>query len=167
MFRTLNPDHMPQQQTTTYTVTDGGDLQGRTAGQDLIQWLAEVLKLFAGGRIEITVSRPTRSLRQNRTLWGVVYPQVHKGLKEAGVHDLHLMDDDGHLMDLPITVHFIHRLMKRRHLTPDDPGKEPSTRNLDSTEFSEYIRAIRHDPLVTKHDIHIRMPNDAPLPDHA
>ena len=158
---------MPKEQTHTATVCEDGTLQGDTAGQTLVDWIAEVLPLFSGGRVEVSISRPTRSLRQNRTLWGVVYPQVHKGLKEAGVHDLHLMDDDGHLMDIPVTIKFIHQVMKRRHLTPDEAGEEPSTRNLDSTEFSEYIRAIRHDPLVTKHDIHIRMPDDAPLPDHA
>ena len=158
---------MPKEQTHTATVREDGTLQGDTAGQNLVDWIAEVLPLFSSGRVEISISRPTRSLRQNRTLWGVVYPQVHKGLKEAGVHDLHLMDDDGHLMDIPVTIKFIHQVMKRRHLTPDEAGEEPSTRNLDSTEFSEYIRAIRHDPLVTKHDIHIRMPDDAPLPDHA
>jgi len=151
---------MPNEQTTTATVTEDGSLQGETAGQALLSWLSETFQLFSGGRVEISVSRPTRSLRQNRTLWGVVYPQIHEGLKEAGVHDLHLMDDDGHVMDIPITVNFIHQLMKRRHLTPEEPGKEPSTRNLSTTEFTEYIRAIRHDPLVRKHDIYIEMPGD-------
>jgi hypothetical protein len=153
---------MPKQQTTTATVQDDGTLLGSGAGETLVEWLSDTFALFAGGRVEISVSRPTRTLRQNRTLWGVVYPQVHKGLKEAGVHDLHLMDDDGHLMDIPVTVHFIHRLMKRRHLTPDEPGQEPTTRTLSTTEFTEYIRAIRHDPMLTKHDIYIEMPEDEP-----
>jgi len=153
---------MPHAQKTTVTVTDDGDLLGKTAGETLLSWLADAFALFSGGRAEVVVRRPTRTLRQNRTLWGVVYPQVHKGLKQAGVHDLHLMDDDGHLMDIPVTVHFIHRLMKRRHLTPDEPGEEPTTRTLSTTEFTEYIRAIRHDPMLTKHDIHIEMPEDKP-----
>jgi len=154
---------MPQQQTTTYTVTDSGDLQGRTAGQDLITWLSNVLELFAGGRVEISVSRPTRSLRQNRFLWGWVYKNVHQGLREAGVTELHIMGPDGDAVTIPITMNFIHLWLKMKHLQPEDPGEEPSTTDLSTTEFSRYVEAIRHDETIRRYEIDIPDPHRAPV----
>lgn len=151
---------MPEKRSTTIRLDEDGNL---TPGSpNPYAWIRERLPLFADGEVKLSMGRPTRSLDQNAALWGLIYPQLHEGLKEAGVHDFHLMDEDGELMTIPITVNFLHLLMKRRHLTPDNPGEEPSTRGLSTTAFSEYIRAIRHDPLVEKHDIYIQTPNDPP-----
>jgi len=57
---------MAHAQKTTATIKDDGTLHGETAGQTLLSWLADAFALFSGGRVEITVSRPTRTLRQNR-----------------------------------------------------------------------------------------------------
>jgi len=147
---------MPQQQTTTYTVTEDGDLQGRTAGQDLIQWLADVLQLFAGGRVEISVSRPTRSLRQNRRYWKML-SEIAEAMHQAGVTELHMVSPStGEVISLPVTKDLLHRLFKNKYLSPKEGYDQPSTTRLDSTEMSRYMDKIMEDPEVRELDVSLR-----------
>jgi hypothetical protein len=146
---------MPQKQTTRYTVTDSGDLQGRTAGQDLIQWLADVLGLFSGGRVEITVSRPTRTLRQNRKYWAEL-SDIAEAFRRAGVTQWHIVGPGGEMVRLPVTKDTLHAWFKRKYLTPKEGHDEPSTTRLDQTEMHDYMERIRHDEDVRKLDIAFR-----------
>jgi len=147
---------MPQEQTTTYTVTEDGDLQGRTAGQDLITWLSNVLELFAGGRVEITVSRPTRSLRQNRAYWRLL-TEVAQGMHRAGVTELHMVSPGtGEVISLPVNKDLLHKLFKNKYLVAEEGHDQPSTTRLDKTEMTRYMDKIMEDPEVRELDISFR-----------
>jgi hypothetical protein len=101
------------------------------------------LKLFEGQRVEVTVEKKkkTRSLEQNKYLWGVVYPCALHGFLEAG--------NEG------ISVDDVHNFFKERHLPK---GKEivipktgevvtvsKSTTMLSTTEMMHYVEMIAKD----------------------
>ena len=147
---------MPHEQITTATVKDDGTLHGKTAGQTLIQWLNETFQLFSGGRVEISVSRPTRTLRQNRRYWALL-SDIAEAFRRAGVTELHMVSPQtGEQISLPMTKDLLHRWMKNKHLTPKDPGAEPSTTNLDQTEMTDYMERIMEDEEVRQLDITFR-----------
>lgn len=152
---------MPEKRSTTIRLDEDGDVQPDSSA--LVKWLADQFSLFADGRAVVTVERPKRTLGQNRLIWGLLYPAIHDGLREAGVTELHLMGDDGEALTLPITVDTIHKIMKHKYLTPSEPGKEPSTRNLSTTEFSRYVENVRFDDWVQRHEIEIPMPDQPPV----
>jgi len=147
---------MPHSQTTTATVKKDGTLQGETASQTLVQWLSETLELFSGGRVEITVSRPTRTLRQNRRYWAML-SDIAEAFRRAGVTELHMVSPDtGEQISLPMTKDLLHRWMKNKYLTPDEPGEEPTTTTLDQTEMSDYMERILEDEEVRQLDVSFR-----------
>jgi len=146
---------MPQKQKHTATVTEDGTLQGRSAGEALISWLSDVFPLFAGGRVEIVVQRPKRTLRQNRYYWKIIQ-QVCEGFRRAGVNELHMVGPKGEMVTLPVTKDLVHTWFKNKYLTPKEPGEEPSTTNLDQTEMTAYIDRIKHDEDVRKLDVTFR-----------
>jgi len=143
---------MPEKRTVTTTVKDDGTLLARMAGQDLLDWLADQFKLFAGGRVEISVSRPTRTLRQNRKYWAML-TEIAEAFRQAGVTELHMVAPSGEMISLPINKALLHRFYKAKYLSAEEPGKEPSTRNLDQTQMHDYMQKIRHDEDVRELDI--------------
>jgi len=144
---------MPKEQTTTATVKDDGTLQGKTAGQTLVRWIGDTLQLFSGGRVEVSIRRPRRTLRQNRKYWATL-SEIAEGLRRAGVTELHMVSpSSGEMVSLPVTKDLLHRYYKAKYLTPKDPGEEPSTRRLDQTEMHDYLERIKHDEEVRQLDI--------------
>jgi len=142
---------MPEQQTTTATVTEGGSLQGETAGETLISWLADTFQLFTGGRVEITVSRPTRTLRQNRRYWALL-TDIAKGFRRAGVTQWYITGPGGEMVRLPVNKDTLHSWFKRKYLAPDEDG-EVTTTTLDQHEMHDFMERIRHDEDVRQLDI--------------
>ena len=147
---------MPKEQTHTATVTEHGTLQGDTAGQTLVDWIAAVLPLFSGGRVEFSISRPTRSLRQNRRYWAML-SEIAEAMRQAGVEKLHMVSPStGEVIDLPVTKDLLHEWFKARYLTPKDGYDEPSTTRLDETEMHDFMERIMHDEDVRQLDISFR-----------
>jgi len=147
---------MPHSQTTTATIKDDGTLHGESAGETLVQWLSETFALFSGGRVEITVSRPTRTLRQNRRYWALLN-DIAEAFRRAGVTELHMVSPQtGEQVSLPMTKDLLHKLYKNKYLTPDEPGEEPSTTTLDQTEMSDYMERILEDEEVRQLDVSFR-----------
>lgn len=145
---------MPQKHKTV-TVTDNGDLLGATAGEALIQWLADTFALFAGGRAEVVVRRPTRTLRQNRKYWAML-SEIARGFRQAGVDQWHYVGPGGEMVRLPVNKDTLHSWFKQKYLTADEPGETPTTTTLDQTEMTDYMAKIRHDEDVRKLDIAFR-----------
>lgn len=150
---------MPKKQTETYTITEGGEVLGDS--QKVIAWLSDVFSLFAGGRVKITVERPKRSLRQNAYYWSIVLPKMHEGLRERGMTTMQFMGPSGEVIEIPLSVNTLHRWYKRKILTPDEPGEEPTTTTLDKTAMHYYIEEIRMEAAAM--DIHIPQPNTPPI----
>jgi len=147
---------MPHEQTTTATVKEDGTLHGETAGQSLIQWLKETFQLFSGGRVEISVSRPTRTLRQNRRYWAML-SDIAEAFRRVGVTELHMVSPStGEVIDLPMTKDLLHQYMKAKYLTPKEGYDEPSTTRLDQTEMHDYMERIMEDEEVRQLDISFR-----------
>lgn len=155
---------MPKQQTTTATVTDDGTLLGSGAGETLVEWLSDTFALFAGGRVEISVSRPRRTLRQNRKYWAML-SEIAEGFRRAGVDQWHYMGPGGEMVRLPVSKDTLHSWFKLKYLTADEPGETPTTTTLDQTEFSDYMEQIRRDEDVRELDIVFQDEDD--LHEHA
>jgi hypothetical protein len=143
---------MPHAQKTTLTVKDDGTLHGETAGETLLSWLADAFALFSGGRVEIVVRRPTRTLRQNRKYWAML-GEIAEGFRRAGVDQWHIMGPGGEMVRLPVNKDTLHGWFKRKYVTADEPGETPTTTTLDQTQMSRYMEAIRHDEDVRELDI--------------
>lgn len=103
----------------------------------------EDLKQFEGLRVELVISRAkkTRTIQQNRYLFGVVYRCALDGFIDAG-HE-------------GVSIEHMHELFKERHLSK---GKElilpdtgeivtvaKSTTELDTIEMNHYIEMIAKD----------------------
>lgn len=146
---------MPHEQKTTATVKDDGTLLGDSAGQTLIRWIAETLEVFAGGRVEIAIRRPARTLRQNRKYWAML-SEIARGFRQAGIDQWHIMGPGGEMVRLPLNKDTLHGWFKRKYLTADEPGETPTTTTLDQTEMSDYMEQIRHDEDVRKLNISFR-----------
>jgi hypothetical protein len=88
--------------------------------------------------VEVRKLRDQRSLAQNAFLWGVVYPRVLAGVREAWGDDETTIDE-------------IHEFLKRRYLSKPLVNRrtgevmghtEPSTASLDTKEFGAYLDNI-------------------------
>lgn len=101
------------------------------------------LRQFEGVRVELTVSKAkkTRSLQQNKYLFGVVYPCALDGFLEAG--------NEG------ISIEDVHNFFKQRHLpkgkdiTIPSTGEvvtvSKSTTTLSTIEMMHYVEMIAKD----------------------
>lgn len=143
---------MPKKQTKRIRVNDAADALGR-----LVPWLTDTLPMWEGGEAVFSVEKPTRSNAQNRYLWGMVYPAVRDGFHDAGVMEQHLVLG-GEKVTLPITVEYLHLWFKHKYLTPEEPGEEPTTTTLSTTQMTRYIESIRNDPEVRRLGIHVPSP---------
>lgn len=152
---------MPEQRSTTIRLDEDGDL---TPGSpNPYAWIRERLPLFADGEVKLSMGRPTRSLDQNAFYWSAVLGTVHQGLHDAGIDELHLIGPGGDTITIPVTVRMLHEFYKRKFLTPDEPGEEPTTTTLDTTAMTEYIESIKNDPTVRELDIEIPSPDRPPV----
>lgn len=140
---------MPKARTFTARVDDDGRLPIATE-----RHIQDELKLYAGRRCAVRLSRPRRSHQANSYLWGVVYKTIRRAMSEAGT-------------SLPADVW--HRYFKDKYLDPwveIIAGREivnpPSTARLDSTAFYEYVEAIRTDEEIVR-VLGIHIPNPDPL----
>lgn len=105
---------------------------------DLTEVFKAVLKL-ADGDYTITVkkSRNTRSDRQNRYLWGVVYPHLLQGFTDAGWDEITNEEQ-------------IHEICKAKFLTTEAVNKQTgeimnyplSTAKMDTIQFATYVDQI-------------------------
>jgi hypothetical protein len=141
---------MPQQQERRITVPDDGHVPSA-----LRRWLSDMMDLFSGGVAVLSVQRPTRSNDQNAYYWGVVLPAVRDGFHKAGIDTLHMTGPSGDQIDMPVSVNLLHRWYKNKYLVPEEPGEEPTTTNLSTTQMHEYIEAIRNDREVRRLEIHV------------
>lgn len=143
---------MPKKQTATFRVEEG-KLRPRSKAKHF--W--EGLHLFEAGRVVVTFETETRSLAQNRFLWGYVYRPIRIAMLEAGQ---------------PVSSKAIHEHYKQKYLDPEvhqmtDPvtGEvteylEYTTTDLSTTEFSDYIERIKQDELVIELGCLIPEPGD-------
>lgn len=111
------------------------------------------LRLFEGGDVEITIRRPRRSLKQNAYYFGVVLPAIQSALAESGT---------------AVSVDAIHEVMKSRHLPPRQHEAfgetlvlPASSAALDSTDFHDFIEAVRQDEDVLALGCYIPDPNES------
>lgn len=139
---------MPKALDETFYVTDDGKL----ADQRRAEWLRSQLQLYAGGQVRIRIGRPKRSTRANAYYWGVVIATVREALMEAG---------------MPVSAEALHVHFKRRYLEPRttcvlgiDHVLDPTTTDMDSTEFSYYIEAIKEDEDVRRLGVYIPEPDE-------
>ena len=98
----------------------------------------EAIKALKPGRYSLTIEKVyrKRSNPQNSFLWGVVYPIVLEGLKQAGFEEF---EEDEQ----------VHDLLKCRFLKKDIVNKDGEvietvgmTKNLTTTEFMDYLSEI-------------------------
>lgn len=148
---------MPHKVRQTFYVDENGRIQPRSRAE----WLSGQLKRFADGRVQITVERPKRSLKQNNYYWGVVIETVRKALLEAGQ---------------PLSAKALHEHFKHKYLGVkgsaeyvDEATGEmyeivepPSTTDLDTTEMHDYIEHIRNDELVLALGCYVPAPGEDP-----
>lgn len=98
-----------------------------------------LLKFFEGKRVTFYIEEynSTRSLRQNRYLWGVVYAAALQGFRDIG-YDL-LNEDEVHGI---FTEMFLSR-KRMNELTGEVLPLIQSTTTLTTVEFEEYAERIR------------------------
>ena len=113
---------------------------------------ADFLSVLQEGTIldlQIKKARNTRTNPQNSYLWGIVYPYLLEGFKQAGYVD--------------VDIEVVHAFCKNQFNAGCIPNMETgevltyarSTTELDTKEFGEYVDKIRHFAL---HDLGIIIP---------
>jgi hypothetical protein len=100
-------------------------------------WMDDQIRLYAGGRVRIQVSRPRRTTRSNAYYWAGVIEPIRRALADAG---------------RPTAAGVLHEYFKAKYLPPrimeclgHDVVLAPSSSGLDMTSFSDYVEAIKHD----------------------
>lgn len=128
---------------------------GRITDRGRAKWFWDQLQFYKGRRVRLRMGPPKRSGAQNRYYWGVVLETIRQGYIDAG----HVFRADA-----------LHYHYKAKHLpwrTYEAPGTEHvavgSTADLDSTEFTEYIEAIRNDEEVLALGVYIPSSEDYQL----
>lgn len=123
---------MPRATDNTFPVDESGSLS-----QSARRFLAEQVRLYAGGDVRIQISRPVRSKSANRYLWGVVYKAIQQAMADAG---------------MPASSEAIHEHFKHKYLQArvyEAFGMtyvcQPTSTDLDADEFYEFIERIRTD----------------------
>lgn len=106
----------------------------------------EVVSVFDGKQIEVTFRRrrKRRSNEQNKYYWGVVIPEIMRGMIDLGNEALQMGNSEH--------VELVHEYLKHTLL---DNGEEisgadgvmfklpPSTSKCTTTEFLDYVERIR------------------------
>lgn len=138
---------MPKAIDITLDVDSDGNIS-RTRSR----WLRDYIKLFAGGKVRIRISRPKRSSAANSYYWGAVIRPIREALLDAG---------------RAVSADTLHRLFKQRYLdveTDEVFGEPvtlpPTTTKLDQTEFHYYCEAIKQDPDVLALGVYFEEPDD-------
>jgi len=116
------------------------------------RWMHTYLQLYAGRSARFRISSPKRSSKANSFYWvGIVQP-IWVAATEAGI---------------AATMQGIHDYYKQKFLpgrTEVIMGEEvvlrPTTTELDSTAFSDYIENIRNDVLTLTLGVYIEGPDD-------
>ena len=105
---------------------------------DLTEVFKAILELVDGDyTITVKKSRNTRSDRQNRYLWGVVYPHLLQGFIDAGWDEITNEEQ-------------IHEICKAKFLTIETVNKHTgeivnyplSTSKMDTLQFATYVDQI-------------------------
>ena len=143
---------MPKAFKATYFVNDGGDLADER-GQvfDFFAFLKSYLLRYKGGEVQFAISRPKRSNTANAYMWAVPYKMIAAAIRESGQM---ITDNDVH-------KHFKKNLLHPSTIEVEGISitKEPSTANLNSTEFYEYVEGIRFSELALRLGLHIPEPD--------
>lgn len=140
---------MPQAVDIVLSVDENGTITDRQKAE----WLWSQIRFYAGRKVRIRVSAPARSSRANSYYWGAVIEAIWKACLMAGI---------------PTTREALHELFKRRYLQPqtvvslggEDITLPPTTTNLNSTEFYQYIENIRNDEEVMALGCYIETPEE-------
>lgn len=129
---------MPKKATFTSTVTGGkiSPVIGRH--------INDVLTMYEGKLVNITLGPPVRSTEANAYYWALLNA-IQAGAYKAGdvisPDDLHVIFGDAYL---PVRMVVVGHHAAR---------KRPTTTTLDSTEFSRYIDQIKNDSYVQNLDL--------------
>lgn len=120
------------------------------------------LKLYAGGEVRIRLSRPKRSTRANAYWWGYVLEEIRQGMLEAGIGWMETNDGIK-----AVSAEILHHHFKSKYLPVrtavvfgDDITLPPTTTTLDSTEFHDFVEAVKTDPQVRQLGILFDEPDD-------
>lgn len=104
---------------------------------DFTELICEMAELPDGDyNVSISRHRQPRTGQQNKYLWGVVYPILHKGLIEVG-YTFPLIEE---VHDFCKTV-FSQRIINKH--TGEIIDIPDSTKEMDTVTFSTYIQVIR------------------------
>ena len=125
---------MPKKRTWNFTVSEGGDVPHAV-------WLsaASEAALYAGRQAKLTMEPPPRSNQANRYYWGLVLPQIRLAALDTGQ---------------TVSCEALHEHFKRLYLDPEVSSvngveiRVYTTKNLDSTQFYDYVENIRSDEMV-------------------
>lgn len=141
---------MPQPLDITVSISMDGSLP-----QGVSRAVRDYLKLYAGGTVCIRISRPKRSTQANAYYWSQVIDPIWTAMLEAGVGQVETINPvTGESTVSPLTQAAVHAYFKHKYLPVSlvqvgdvTVTREPTTTKLDSTQFSEYMDAIRTDEL--------------------
>ncbi len=103
--------------------------------------IANVLPLYEGKDVEVTIRPPKRSTRANALLWAGIYPPIQRALADSG---------------RGVSCEALHVHYAAKYLPPDFSVEidgetvvgRGKTSKLDSTTFSDFIEAIKTDDMV-------------------
>lgn len=130
------------------------------------------LALFGGREVRIRISSPKRSTQANAYYWAGIIDPIRTAMIEAGIGFFEDIAPGGEVVLKPVMAETIHRYFKRKYLpvqTASVFGEpmtiEPTTTDLGSTEFADYIEAIRQDPQVLQLGVYFDDP-DGPFKSH-
>lgn len=132
------------------------------------RFVADQLRMYAGGQVRIRLSKPKRSTRANSFYWAGVIDPIKDAMNEAGAM-VHTSETGAYS---PVTSKMVHDMMKKRHLGYEsvevchpttgeviyEATELRSSASLDSTDFSDYIEAIRQDELTRALGVWIEEP---------
>jgi len=129
------------------------DEDGRIKDPNRRDWLRGQFLLFGGGKVRIQLSKPKRSSRANKYYWKGVIGTIWQACLEAGIQT---------------TTGALHEEFKEKYLparpvvgiSGQDRTLPPSTADLDSTEFFEYVENVRTDENVMALGVYILSPQE-------
>jgi hypothetical protein len=117
--------------------------------QEVNQEILDYLVLRGGRRVSITIGPPARSTQANRYYWTMLRWQREQ-LRESGVDTMTvaISEATGAEIRVPLEVEMLHEIYKSKYGWPVGGSrgtKKPSTSEMDSTEFFDYVERCRLD----------------------
>lgn len=114
------------------------------------RFIRDQLMMYAGGEVRIQVGRPKRTTRANAYYWAAVIEPIRLAMLDAGIGWMETNDGIK-----AVSAEALHHHFKTKYLPVqtmvifgDDVTLPPTTTALDSTEFFDYVEAVKTDPQV-------------------